>query len=222
MRKKAAATAPTSRVQISAPNFRRVSMDIVGTRMYVSNNFGAKAISDMERKQSDPTSHSKRTRVAKNFEEKYEQSMHKSKEGWYGIPVTALRGAMVSACRLINLKMTLAKLTVDVIPDGVDPESDTPLVKIIGKPRHGKHFVRLATGVADIASRGVWPEWKSRVTVQYDADIVSAGDVVNLVQRAGQQVGIGAGRPDSKTSVGMGWGLFKVDPKNIVDAAAAL
>jgi hypothetical protein len=34
---------------------------------------------------------------------------------------------------------------------------------------------------------------------------------VNLLDRAGQQVGIGAGRPFSKKSVGQGWGTFSVD-----------
>jgi hypothetical protein len=34
--------------------------------------------------------------------------------------------------------------------------------------------------------------------------------VAALLQRAGMQVGIGEGRPDSKRSVGQGWGLFTV------------
>jgi hypothetical protein len=33
-------------------------------------------------------------------------------------------------------------------------------------------------------------------------------DVTNLMQRVGQQVGIGEGRNDSKMSAGMGWGCF--------------
>jgi hypothetical protein len=35
-------------------------------------------------------------------------------------------------------------------------------------------------------------------------------DVANLMARVGMQVGIGEGRPDSKNSAGMGWGLFKI------------
>jgi len=31
-----------------------------------------------------------------------------------------------------------------------------------------------------------------------------------LLARVGMQVGIGEGRPDSKNSAGMGWGLFEV------------
>jgi hypothetical protein len=35
-------------------------------------------------------------------------------------------------------------------------------------------------------------------------------DVINLISRCGLQVGIGAGRPDSKASAGCGFGLFQV------------
>jgi hypothetical protein len=39
-------------------------------------------------------------------------------------------------------------------------------------------------------------------------------DVLNLVSRCGMQVGIGAGRPDSKASAGCGFGLFQVVPSD--------
>jgi len=35
--------------------------------------------------------------------------------------------------------------------------------------------------------------------------------LTNLLARAGLQVGIGEGRPDSKNSAGMGWGLFQIE-----------
>jgi len=34
--------------------------------------------------------------------------------------------------------------------------------------------------------------------------------VTNLLARMGMQVGIGAGRPDSTDSAGMGWGTFRI------------
>lgn len=40
-----------------------------------------------------------------------------------------------------------------------------------------------------------------------------AVDVANLMNRVGAQVGIGEGRPDSKNSAGMGWGLFSIETK---------
>jgi hypothetical protein len=46
--------------------------------------------------------------------------------------------------------------------------------------------------------------------VVYDADQFTLEDVSNLLARAGMQVGIGEGRPDSKMSAGMGWGTFRI------------
>ena len=48
--------------------------------------------------------------------------------------------------------------------------------------------------------------------VRFDADQFTLTDVANLLMRVGMQVGIGEGRPFSKNSNGMGWGLF--DLKN--------
>jgi len=49
------------------------------------------------------------------------------------------------------------------------------------------------------------------VRIRFDQDTFSLQDVVNLLSRAGMQVGIGEGRPASKKSkCGMGWGMFRV------------
>ena len=76
------------------------------------------------------------------------------------------------------------------------------------KPRQSA--VRLASGVASIAIRPMWRTWSADVTVTYDTDQFVEEDIVNLMLRAGTQVGIGEGRPDSKKSHGMGWGTFRI------------
>jgi hypothetical protein len=46
--------------------------------------------------------------------------------------------------------------------------------------------------------------------VRFDADQFTLRDIANLLLRAGMQVGVGEGRPDSKKSCGMGWGTFEI------------
>lgn len=46
--------------------------------------------------------------------------------------------------------------------------------------------------------------------IRFDADLFTKTDIVNLIMRVGAQVGIGEGRPDSKDSAGMGFGLFEI------------
>jgi hypothetical protein len=40
--------------------------------------------------------------------------------------------------------------------------------------------------------------------------MLTADDIVNLISRVGLQVGVGEGRPDSKQSAGLGFGLFQI------------
>jgi hypothetical protein len=60
----------------------------------------------------------------------------------------------------------------------------------------------------------MYSNWAARLRVRYDTDQFKVVDVLNLVSRCGLQVGIGAGRPDSKASAGCGFGLFQVVPSD--------
>jgi hypothetical protein len=86
------------------------------------------------------------------------------------------------------------------------------LVRIIkGKPHMDVRPARNADGSADIRSRPMWnPGWRAKVTITFDGDMFRVEDIANLLHRAGLQVGIGEGRPDSPKSCGMGWGTFRL------------
>jgi len=197
---------------IPAPNFKTAEFKIRGTAPYVQNKFSQKAREALKAQQeAGSTARSKRKREAKNFQESYEQALHKSEDGWYGIPAPAFRNAMVSACRTVGFKMTIAKLSVFIEADGYDEDEATPLVKIIkGDPEYFESLVRIQRTI-DIHPRPKWqPGWEAMVRVKFDGDQFTYEDVANLLMRVGMQVGIGEGRPDSKTSTGMGWGTFEV------------
>lgn len=194
-------------------NLGEVTLRIIGNAPMVQNRFSHKAVEMMREKQSLGSAAKKGAkRPPKDFEANYEGSKHVSEQGWCGISAPAFRSAIISACRLVGFKMTLAKLSVFVIADGVDKYDGTPLVRITkGEPHKVEHYVRLATGVADIASRAMWDAgWEAVLRIRFDADQFQVEDVVQLVARAGMQVGIGAGHPDSKESAGQGWGTFNV------------
>jgi hypothetical protein len=56
----------------------------------------------------------------------------------------------------------------------------------------------------------MWREWSARPTIEFDADMINTESVLNLLDRAGRQVGILEGRHFSRNSSGMGWGTFTV------------
>jgi hypothetical protein len=155
----------------------------------------------------------KDARPARNYDDEFEEAQHKAVAGWNGIPCTAFRQAMVDACRTANVVMVTAKLAISIIPDGFDVRDGTPLVRLYSQtpPERLQLPVRNANGSVDIRVRPMWREWWADVTVRFDADMITAQSIVNLLDRAGQQVGVGAGRPFSKKSVGQGWGTFVVD-----------
>jgi hypothetical protein len=203
-------------VTIKAPKFETAEFLMTGNAPMVQNAFPQKAKETMKKKQeAGPQAKKNKIRESKNFQECYEQSQHISREGWNGIPASGFRAAMISACRIVGFKMTLAKLGVFVEADGFDRIDGTPLVKISkGKPHYVEHSVRLETGVTDIRARAMWDEgWQSILRIRYDADMFSLDDISNLLMRVGLQVGIGEGRPDSKKSAGMGWGTFDISNK---------
>lgn len=199
-------------IAIPAPNFKVLHLRIVGTAPYVQHKFSAKARNQIIATQEAGTvAAGKKIREPKDFDAVYKGAMHRSKEGWIGIPAGSFRNAMISACRTVGYKMTHAKLAAYVFADGFDEDEGTPLVKIDGTPRRHTTYARNDNGSVDIRVRPMWDEWSAEVRIRFDADMFSETDMVNLMMRVGMQVGIGEGRPDSKNSAGMGWGMFSIN-----------
>ena len=201
------------KVVIKPPKFATAKVTIKGTAPYVQNRFSTDNKTKMEQKQKEGSSQAKtrRAKPPKDFDAIYRGSMHVSQDGWHGIPAGALRQAMIDACRLTEFDMTRAKMCIRIIADGLNSENFEPLVKIQGKPEMFTDRVKIGMNQTDIAVRAMFKEWSALVTIQWDANVFTADDVCNLLARAGWQVGIGAGRPLSKTSAGTGKGTFEVE-----------
>jgi hypothetical protein len=204
-----------TKVTITPPRMATATVRIVGTAPYLQNKFSSENRDKMLETQKAGSA-AKRTRKAKapkDFEKVYRGSMHMAQEGWPGIPATALRNAMIAACRLTEMDMVRAKMCIFIIAQGLDAENLEPLVKIEGKPRMHIERVSIGMGSTDLAARAVFEKWSATFEIQWDDDVFKAQDVLNLLARAGWQVGIGAGRPLSKMSGGTGKGTFRVDMK---------
>lgn len=198
-------------VRITAPRMQVAVFRLTGTAPFLQNRFGKKAQDKMEEAQKlGSQAKSKRQRSPRDFEKDYQEATHFARAGWCGIPAGAFRAACISACRLVGFKMTLAKLTIFILHDDLDRVDSTPLVRIEGHREISKMPVRNATGVMDIRARPIWKQWCCTLRVEWDLDQFSLGDITNLLMRVGRQVGIGAGRPDSKDSAGIGFGLFSI------------
>ena len=200
-------------VTIKPLNKQKAIFHIRGTSILVQNRFSEKAKRLMiETQEAGSTAKKGKNRKPKDFEELYKATRYTSNKAWYGHPASGFRNAMISACKLCGFAMTRAKLSIFVIADGYDKNDMTPLVKITkGTSIKRTDPVRISKNTTDIRSRAMFaPGWEMKLTIEWDADQFTLDDVTNLLVRVGEQVGIGEGRNDSKTSAGMGWGSFTV------------
>lgn len=199
-------------VRIQPPKFDVAEFEVHGIAPLVIHRFSQKTKLEMKAKmETGKAASSKKTREARLTEDLYNEARYRSPEGWDGFQAGSIRKAMISACRLVNFKMTLAKLSIFVIADGNDElEPEIPLIRIHGKPRKTEMMARVETGQPYITVRPAYDEWSAKIRIRWDADQFTLEDISNLLMRVGLQVGIGEGRPDSKNSAGMDWGLFEV------------
>ena len=208
-----AARQSTSTVTIKAPNFSVATFRVRGIAPLVIHRFSAKTKQQMkDRMEIGKAAGSNKTREAKATDDLYEEARYRSADGWDGFHAGAIRAALISACRLVGYKMTLAKLSVFIEKDGIDrDEPQIPLIRIYGDPVKQEDMARVETGQPYVTVRAAYHDWSAIIRIRFDADQFTLQDVSNLLARVGLQVGIGEGRPDSKNSTGMGWGLFEIE-----------
>ena len=205
-------TEKTKAVTISAPNLQTAIFEIAGIAPLVIHRFSSKTKAEMKKMmETGKAASSKKNRQPKLTDDLYQESRYISPDGWDGVHASAFRNAMISACRLVGFKMTLAKLSIFVVQDGWDAqEPQVPLVRIYGESQKQEDMGRVSTGDPYVTVRAAYHDWAAKVKIRWDADQFTNDDIYNLLYRVGMQVGIGEGRPDSKKSAGMGWGLFEV------------
>lgn len=205
------ATKAKVKIEITPPNFKVVRLRIEGTSPLMMHKFSEKMRRQIEAKQTSTDATTKK-REPKDYTAEFHAARYVSTKKWDGIPAAMLRASMIAACRKVSgLPMTQAKGAFFIRAQGADMTDGMPLIKIEGgPPAHDTRPVRLESGVADMRNRPRYDQWACEFDVEFDADMVSAQDVGNLLARAGAQVGIGELRPSAPNSFGGDCGLFRV------------
>jgi hypothetical protein len=201
---------PKLDIKVDAPNMATATFEIIGTSPLVVHRFSAKAKAEMINKMVNPPKPgSKVKRKPLDQEANYNEARYISPEGWDGFNAAAVRNALISACRLTGVKMTIAKLSIFVHRDGVDKdEPHYNLVRIYGERKRFDAIGRLDSGAPNPVSRPSYFPWRSKLRITFDQDQFTIQDIANLLKRVGMQIGLCEGRHDSKNSAGQGWGCF--------------
>jgi hypothetical protein len=206
-------TQATEAVSITPPDFGVLEVVVRGTAPLVIERF-AKKIDIMRKMAEGSSAKSKKERSARDYERDAEEARYRSPDGWEGFNAAAIRAGMISACRLVGFKMTMAKMSTFIEADDFDVADGVPIIRIYGKSQTFTAHTRNATGVVDVRSRPQYRDWAAKLRVKFDRSQFKTADMINLIARVGGQVGIGAGRPDSKSSAGCGWGTFEIVPSD--------
>jgi hypothetical protein len=196
---------------IKAPNFQTVEVGIRGTAPLMVHKFSMKARNQIQAKQTSADK-VKMARAPKDYKAEFNAARYVAKQGWDGVYAGSFRNSMIRAASYGGgLTMTQAKGLLFVVAEGFDKEDGTPLVRIKGKAIHDTRPARNDGGGIDMRNRPRYDVWSAKLKISYDADLLSAQDVLNLLARAGESVGIGDGRPSSPNSNGCGFGTFNVE-----------
>lgn len=208
-RKTAAVAGSTQVITIAPPNIQLITVEIKGESPLLQHAFSKKG--PLMQKMAEGDTSKKAKRKPRDFDADFEDAKHVSSEGWTGVPASAIRNACIDVCRVAGYQMTKAKMSIFVVADGFDRRDGMPLIRLhASKPERSEMAARNANGSIDIRVRPLWRDWVLRPRIRFDADQFTLSDVMNLLERAGMQCGIGEGRHYSKESNGMGFGEFRV------------
>ena len=214
--------------QIPAPNIQMMKVRIKGTSPLIFHKWDEKAIKMILDKQMKKVT---KGREIRDPEKEYKSSFYFDKDGNIAVPTRNIKQAIVGSARFVQgVPMTILRGTIFVW--GIK-EREYAAVLVNGKPvtvtetvmnelaaqgivGHDKavdsvqmrqDMVTVGMGSADIRFRGQVDDWTSEFLIQYDADLLSAEQVLNLLQRAGFSQGLGEWRPEKNGDNG----TFTVD-----------
>lgn len=183
----------TDPVAIEVPRIdvRQLEITLIGDSPLISHKWSEKAKKQMLDKQMKVA---KTAKEAKDPEADFRESLYEHPDGGYGFPCVAFKAAAVSACRFADgVKMTEARGAFHV---------NGELAKIEGGPTMREDMVRIAMGTADIRYRGEFKEWRTTLSISYNASALSVSQIINLFNLAGFGVGVGEWRPEKDGQFG--------------------
>lgn len=180
---------------------KRLGMILVGKTPLITHAWGPKALEQMRTKQQKGA---KMAKAAKDPNADFEAAKYRNAKGEECVRAAFFKNAIVSACRYSDdLKMTLIRGALFVEGDLLPIKGNKSVMR--------EDTVRVGMGTADLRYRPEYRDWSVDIVVEFNANSLSAAQVVNLVRLAGFSVGICEWRPEKNGD----FGRFDVDPKSV-------
>lgn len=176
----------TVAIELPKLNLQKIHVHLIGDSPLITHRWSEKAKKEMLDKQMKKA---KAAKEAKDPERDFRESLYDHPDGGYGFPVIGFKAAAVTACTSIgNITKVMARQAFHI---------EGELAQIIGpEPRMREDMVRVGMGTADIRYRGEFWPWAVKLTVSFNGNVLSAEQIMNLLNTAGFGVGVGEWRPE--------------------------
>ena len=179
-------------IELKELDIQHIDVKIVGKMGLIMNKWSQKAITQMQDKHAKAAK--SKVREAREPEKEFHDATYIRGDGSYGFPAVAFKDAAVTACTSLKgyLTQTQARQAFHVeSPDGdalVRIDGDAPVMRT--------DSVTVGMGAADLRYRPEFKNWSAVLRIRYNAGVLSASQIVNLINLAGFAVGVGEWRPE--------------------------
>jgi hypothetical protein len=190
-----------SSITIAPIKRAQLTVQIVGTSILVMLQWSEKARRMIREKQAGRKT---KEREVRDPEAECRSAMYLTEDGRHGVPAGALRACVVAAAHKdLGLEKTLVRKSFFIVCE--DANNTLPIEA--DEPRMREDLVRVGMGSADLRYRPEYRNWRLKVHIEFDADLLRPEDILALLDRAGFGVGLCENRPEK----GGDWGRFRVD-----------
>lgn len=164
----------------------RIEVTIIGDTPLIVHKWSEKARKLIRDKQTGKGSAG---REKKNPEEDFRESLHITPDGRHGFPTVGIKSSAVTACTSIS---SMTKISAR---QAFHVEGDYAIIEG-SEPTMREDMVRVGMGTADIRYRGQYWPWRATITISHNRNVLSAEQILTLLNTAGFGVGLGEWRPE--------------------------
>ncbi len=175
---------PPQAITLPPLNLQKIQLKLVGDSPLICHAWSEKSRKQMLDKMMKKANTG---RATKDPEQEYRDSLYPFPGGGFGFPSIAFKSAAVDAASFVDGITKVMMRGAFHIPG--------ELVLIEGEPSPREDVCRVGMGAADLRYRGEFKDWSANVSVQFNANAISAEQIANMFSIAGFSIGIGEWRP---------------------------
>lgn len=215
-----AMTKTETAIELPRLNIEVLEVPIVGDTPLIVHAWSIKSKREMLQKQMKSP---KLAKAAKDPIADFQASLYRLDDGNYGFPSVAFKASAVVACTSVGgITKVAARQAFHIVGEDVPVTGAFEgvmmrqnLVRIYGpSPSMREDAVTVGMGTADLRYRGEFFPWFAMLRVRFNANVLSAGQIMNLLNTAGFATGVGEWRPERDGQ----YGLFHVAESHETEA----